>query len=387
MTLSEYRVLNENKISGQTSFNEKIDRGTTNSYGAASNTWHIQGGSKIGIMYPNTPYKGIGVLTNFSLHDQNSYFGLHTYKGKQQTLYTNFIYQSIIQNTQHNYKIGFNYIIDNYQESLNDSTFNRMELVPGLYGEYTYTNLTALTIVTGARVDFHNLYGMFFTPRIHIKYDLTPKLTARIGIGRGFRRPNAIAENFRVLVSSRQLFFDEEIKPEVAWNGGASMHQIFNLAGREGFIDIEAYRTEFENQLIIDMDNNSHAVHFYNLKGKSFANSFQIEGEYEILKNITIRSAYKLFRVKTTISNQLIEPTMIPLHRFFANLAYTTKKEKWKFDFTAKWTGAQRLPDMSLIASDEISKRYTSSYWQLSTQATRVFKSWEILWWCMLDLF
>ncbi len=372
------KILKEDRTGGQTFFSEQTDRGTTQSYGTGSHTWRMELGSKIGIIYPKKPHKGIGILSNISIHNQDSYFGLRNYQGTQQTLYTNFIYQSIIQNTQHEYRVGLNFIADNYNESLNDSTFKRTELVPGVYGEYTYSNLTQLTVVAGGRIDFHNLYGIILTPRLHIKYDITPTLTARLGIGRGFRRPNAIAENFRTLVSSRKLFIDEEIKPEIAWNTGISLHQVFNLSSREGYIDFEVYRTQFENQLIVDMDNSSHAVHFYNLKGQSFATSFQLETEYQVIKRLSIKTAYKLYDVKTTISNQLIEPVMIPLHRFFINLNYSTKLEKWKFDCTAKWTGAQRLPAMSIANGIEIIKRNASSFWQINAQITKVFKVWEI---------
>ena len=55
---------------------------------------------------------------------------------------------------------------------LMEKNFSRNESRPGIFAEYTYSPSNVLSIVPGARVDFHNLYGTFFTPRLHIKYNI-----------------------------------------------------------------------------------------------------------------------------------------------------------------------------------------------------------------------
>ena len=61
------------------------------------------------------------------------------------------------------------------------------------------------TIVPGVRVDFHNLYGTFFTPRLHIKYNIDDNTTVRVSAGKGYRSVNLFAENLNYLASSRQF--------------------------------------------------------------------------------------------------------------------------------------------------------------------------------------
>jgi outer membrane receptor for ferrienterochelin and colicins len=118
-------------------------------------------------------------------------------------LYANLIYQTIIGTTDHGVKMGASYLLDDYQEAYRDSAFARTESVPGVFGEYTWTSGEKFTAVAGLRADFHNLYGPIVTPRLHLKYNLTPTTALRASAGSGFRVPNPIAENTPVLVSSR----------------------------------------------------------------------------------------------------------------------------------------------------------------------------------------
>jgi outer membrane receptor for ferrienterochelin and colicin len=168
---------------------------------------------------------------NASVHDANAYFGLtsRSYTGLQKTFYSNLIYQNIIDNTNHTYKVGASFIADSYRESYLDSAFHRNEIVPGVFGEYTYVIPEKFTLVLGGRMDFHNLYGNRFTPRIHAKYDLSSNTHLRASVGKGWRMPNSIAENFAMLVNSRQLLVLDQIRPEESWNYGASLSHDFKV--------------------------------------------------------------------------------------------------------------------------------------------------------------
>ena len=52
-------------------------------------------------------------------------------------------------------------------------------------------------------------------------------------------------------------------------------------------VGFDFYRTDFQNQAVVDVMQSPQQVLFYNLKGKSFANSLQMEFNYE-LQNISI---------------------------------------------------------------------------------------------------
>jgi outer membrane receptor for ferrienterochelin and colicin len=59
---------------------------------------------------------------------------------------------------------------------------NRNEFVPGAFAEYTYTG-SRLSSVLGARIDYHNLFGWQFSPRLHAKYRLTQTKDFRGTVG------------------------------------------------------------------------------------------------------------------------------------------------------------------------------------------------------------
>src|SRR5690606_36693304 len=102
------------------------------------------------------PYQSSRWMNQFTNHHQDSCFGLRVYFGKQNTFYSNIIFESIFGNTNHKYKTGASFLYDNYDEDYRSQNFKRTETVPGLFSEYTLTR-TNYTLVAGARTDFHNL--------------------------------------------------------------------------------------------------------------------------------------------------------------------------------------------------------------------------------------
>ena len=82
---------------------------------------------------------------------------------------------------------------------------------------------------------------------------------------------------------------------------------------------------------------------FYNLKGKSYSNSFQAEVNIEPVKKLDVRLAYHFFNVKTTYSGKLLQRPLIANNRAFVNLAYATSG--WKFDYTINYSGRKRIPN------------------------------------------
>ena len=133
--------------------------------------------------------------------------------------------------------------------------------------------------MAGARTDFHNLAGTQFTPRINFKYDITPQTIVRLSAGKGFRTANIFAENQQYFASNRTIEILGNggniygLKPEIAWNYGASLQQEFRLFNRKSTVVADFFRTAFINQVLVDLDASPHKIVFYNLEGSSFANS------------------------------------------------------------------------------------------------------------------
>jgi len=382
------KALYEDRLGGQTDFEKKM-KGTTEAYGFGAKINRYEFFSKIARLFPDKPYKGLGLIINASVHDSKSFFGLTNYNGRQETLYGNLIYQSILGNTNHAYKAGISYMLDNYNEKYRDTTLLRKESVPGVFVEYTYNNLDKFVLVAGSRVDFHNLYGTQFTPRLHLKYSLTNNTTFRASAGRGFRVANPLAEYYGNLVSARKVVFLEKLKPEISWNYGVSLTQEYKIGEMTGTFVIDFYRTNFENQLVADFENPKY-IRFYNLNGKAYANSFQAEVNLTPVKRFDLKLAYRLFDVKQTVyginnENVLLEKMMVSRDRILFNAGYALPYDKWKFDATVQWNGKRRLPSMDPMYGmvghgDMVSDMpaMAPSFFNVNAQITRTFPKWDV---------
>ena len=339
------------KTGGELEYDPDTDKGTTNSWGMDLGINRLEGWAKIGKVNIAKPWQSFGIQVSGAVHDQNSYFGLTRYDASQNSLYGNVLYQSMISNTNHKILTGVSIQYDDYKELLGEAQHNRKEIVPGAFFEYTYNHLDRFTTVAGLRIDHHNLFGTFVTPRLHVRYALSDQDVIRLSAGRGQRTANIISENSGYLSSSRQFIIEGEennypygLKPEIAWNYGINFTHEFELGYRDGFFSFDFYRTNFENQIVVDLDRNPQQVVFYNLKGQSYSNSFQGQVDYELVKRLDVRLAYRWFDVKTTYDDDLRLKPLLSKHRFFVNLAYESRKY-WKIDYTLNWQGKKRIPD------------------------------------------
>ncbi len=378
------KALTDKRQSGQMSFNPATDKFTTRAYGVGIDVEQYAFMGKLGYVFPTNEYKSVGLILSGTRYDNDSYYGLTKYTGTQNSMYANLIYQNIIRSPVHKFRTGLSLINDDYKEQINADNFDRKEVVPGAFIEYTYAPSEKLTAIAGFRVDDHNAYGLMATPRLHVKYDLSKKTNLRFSAGSGFRTANVFAENMGLFASSRQynLTGNREnyaygFEPEKAWNFGANLIHSFKLNRRNGSISFDAYHTNFENKVVVDLDNSPQKILFYNLSGQSYSNNLQVEVNYELIKRLEVRLAYKWLDVKTNYSGALLQNPMIAKHRGFVNLAYATKS-KWSFDLTSQWLSKKRLPSTVSNPAGKQMPTFSPAYTQMSGQISKTInKKWD----------
>ena len=378
------RFLNDEKQTGEISFDPKTDKGMTSVWGSEIDTKRFETSAKLGYVFPETPYQSFGFQMAYSNHQQDSYFGLNIYNIKHESVYSNILFNSIIGDTRSKFKTGFNFTYDKYNEQVNLLNYDRRENAVGAFFEYAFDNLEDFSLTAGLRIDTHNLLGTFLTPRLHLRYALWEKGVLRASIGRGKRSANIFAENQQLFASSREIKIDDVggniygLNPEIAWNYGVSYLQKFNFLDNKGDITFDFYRTDFSNQVVVDWEN-PQAVSFYDLDGKSIANSFQIELNYDLTEGLGLRTAYKYFDISTDYKVGNLQKQIQPKNRFFANLSYETiakeNASQWKFDITFNSIGKQRLPDTSSNPNQYRLSEFSDSFQLLNSQITKVFSN------------
>ena len=377
------RLLDENRFGGQLGY-QTTNYGKSNSkfieqnaYGVETNTSRIEGWAKLGFFLSKNI--SFGNQLTASYHSLNQLWGRRFFEGRESYFFYNGILDWSISK-KHLLRSGVSYVYNNTSRIFIDiepyiTTPRREESIPAIFAEYTFNQDGDFTAVVGIRSDFHNLYGTQISPRLNLKWNASETTVFRASAGRGFRVANPIVENSRFFASSRRLVMKADLQPEIAWNMGASFVQGFEMAERKGKITLDFYRTDFENQVVLNVENPSE-IRFDNLDGTSYANSFQAQAEYELFKGFDMIFAYKYYDVKTTIENELVTVPYTAKHRFFTNLEYKTKNKKWAFDWTGQFVGSQRLP----ASYDEqnnnqiITSSQSPAYFIMNAQITRNFK-------------
>ncbi len=384
VTFLNFRFLNDEKQTGEVNFDPDIDFLTTNAWGSEIDTKRIDLSGKMGYVNPDLPWQSVGLQVAYSNHSQESYFGLRPYDIDHNSVYASGLYSSIIGDSRHTFKTGVAFAHDTYAEKVGAVDYGRSENSIGSFFEYAYDDLQNLSLTAGIRIDFHNLLGTFITPRLHGRYTLWEKGVMRFSAGRGKRSANIFTENQNLFASSRTIdILDAEgpiygLEPEIAWNYGLSYLQGFNLFNRKGDIAIDFYRTDFQNQVVVDWEDPT-SIRFYNLSGDSYANSFQTELSFSPFDRFDMRAAYKYYDVETDyISGKKSRP-LTPEHRFFGNLSFetkpTAKEAQWKFDATYNWLSGQRFPSTETSPEQFQLPTISPTVATLNAQITRVFST------------
>ena len=323
----------------------------------------------------------IAFMSSASMHQLNARYGNKLYDLNEKNLYGSLMFETNFS-TQHNLSLGlsFNHDYLGQNEGQNKGQ-NEKETTPGAYAQYTYTLGTKLTAMAGVRFDHSSLYGNFFTPRFHVKYSPVDAISIRLSAGKGYRTVFGMAEYNYLLASGRNLNISKSLKQEEAWNYGLSTAFYIPMFGKTLKLNAEYYYTDFRNQAVVDYDANKEFISIYNLIGKSYSHTFQIDASYPLLKGLEITAAYRLNDVKCTYDygKTLKEKPLTSKYKALFTASYKTPLGLWQFDATVQLNGGGRNPEPYQLAdgSRSWSPRF-HSFEQVSAQVTRWFRHWSI---------
>ena len=386
------RRVRDRRMGGQLGYDHQRSFWEQNSvYGLSNRLDQAEIFGKIGYVFPAHRYRSIGMLWTLGNTQLDNRMGYRSYLGRQTTGMGQVLYQDVWKESRNRYRVGFQVMSDDYREEVDTAAlpfganvrqnFHRSEWVPGIFGELTLDRHRQQWVV-GVRWDYHNLYGGQFSPRLHWKYDVTDRDQLRIGMGRGFRVASLWAENQGALVSSRVLHrvpsrvtssnSNENsaygMNPESSWYAGLHLRHDFRFNYRNASLNLDFQHHEFTEQVLVDYDRNPGALWLYNLNGRSYSRSAQIELQVQPVKRQEIRLAYRIQEVISDYSlsdytEQRRFKPLVPAHRAMMNWSYRTKK-RWEWDATVQVFGPKRIPNAP----------YSPWYAVVMGQVTRNFK-------------
>ena len=304
----------------------------------------------------------IALMGNVSLHQVDADYGHKHFDQNQKNVYAQLLFETNFTE-QHNLSAGFSLNYDYINEELrkknkessnaawggaNSSLFILhsslpKETTPGVYAQYTYTLGSKLVAMAGLRADHSSRYGVFVTPRLHVKYAPHEVISLRLSAGKGYRTVHALAENHYLMGSGRALVIDD-LHQESAWNYGVSTAFYIPLFGKTLRLNAEYYHTHFLRQAVIDYESDPTQIHITNLHGRSYSNTFQVDASYPVLEGLELTAAWRWNDVKCTYNGQLMQKPLTSRYKGLITATYKTPLGLWQFDATLQLNGGGRMP-------------------------------------------
>lgn len=380
------RYVNEQRIGGQITFNPSSDEGTTNSYGQTLKYSQPEIYTKTGYRFNSK--KSIVLSSSAFYQNQNSTFGTTVYKAGQLSFYTNLQYE-LKWGKKHLLKTGFSYRYQNREENISfgqntlGRTYNgkyiKNEIIPGIFAENRFNwKGDKIVLITGLRLDKHNTFGYFVTPRALLKYELAENTTARVSAGTGYKTINLFSENINLLASSRDIIITEQLRPETAFNWGVNLtHNKYweNVTATYG---LDFYRTQFTNQIFPDYDTDPTKAIISNFTGTSISNGFQAETNLKFYDVFEFKISYNYLDVYQVINNSKYVLPFNPKHKIISTLSYKPQSKKWHYDMNIHWFGEQRLANTHSNPPEYRTPDKSKPYTLVNAQFTKAWERFEV---------
>lgn len=399
-----WKFVQENRLGGMLDYKnsmrdemrEKWDQPGT-LYGSKIRNRGANGYFKIGMPVGPSVYdpdekdemrSNLAFVADFDHFNENAYFGLNDYKGNENALAMNLMYNHYFT-YRSSLIVGAQAQLQYYRESLGNNTpwietaksrfydFDRSEQEVGAYAEYTYAVKDKFSIVAGVRGDYNAFYDKFFvTPRGHIRWNITPSTTLRGSAGLGYRSTNLITDNIGILATGREIVipdFDGFNRLEKALTVGGSLTQTFGLVSADdATLSFDYFRTQFYNSVIADQEMYADKIMLYNSDKHSYTDTYQIDFSWTPVERFDIFATFRYTNSEMTIDRHdgttaRVERPLVSQYKTLLNIQYATKFRRWVFDATAQLNGPARIPTQTgNLADDKYSPRYPMFFAQVS---------------------
>lgn len=331
---------------------------------------------------------GLGWYSSYQEHQQESWFGLQQYEAHMKHLWSNMQLETKYGHDQL-LKAGLSFRYFQNHERVTQSEkdtlqrwsglLHKVEYVPGIFVE----NLSEwfdhkLSLIVGLRLDRHHQYGLFFTPRMMLRYHFDENWTYRLSAGKGIRTVNLLADYPQILGGNRRLIFQEDILPEQAYTLGHSIHYTNSWGPWEMMLGADMYGTWFVNQVFPNFDLDPTSILIRN--SPYDVRSYNTQLDFKLTYNSWLESKFSytyldVFEIKES------GPEILPFvqrHRFSASLSVRPDNSPVFFDANMHLNGSQRLPYFQDLPEVFQYDPFSPQFMIFNAQVTYKFKNIEI---------
>jgi iron complex outermembrane receptor protein len=263
---------------------------------------------------------------------------------------------------------GLNFVTDDFSErqhqtiALRDYHYN----TPGLFVQNTWTPSPRFTLETGLRGDFVKQYGIEILPRISALFNITPKITGRIGGGLGYKTPTVFNEEAEQTQFRNILPIKQQITHNERSVGGNLDFNYRTSIGEVGFTANQLFFYTRLNKPLVLMSTSGNALEFVNADGHIDTKGIETNlrftyGDFKLFVGYTYADVNSYFNdVKSWFP-------LTARHRLNNVLMYEIE-EKLKIGLEAYYFSPQKLRDATT----------GQSYWICGLMAEKLWEKFSV---------
>lgn len=372
------RFIHDDRLGGQ------VTATKDNAFNLAHGLWGsriqnrgVDGYFKIGVPLNEENSANIALVADVNRHEFNAFFGAKDYDAAQNSAFANLIYQNELSEI-HKVEFGATWQFDDLnQVYIRD--YGRKEHALSGFAEYTLTPGDELTFVGGVNLQYSSLHGWLFAPRANIRWAPAEWVTLRALGGRGYRTANVFTDNLGIFSTDKSFSLPQDLnllEDAWTWGGNVTFYLPFGAEDTETYLSFDYFHNDFNKQVIVDPEIDPDVIHFYNLDGPSYTNTWQADFSVNPLERFNITATFRYTDAKVTLRDQgLVERPMTSRFKGVLNMQYATRLNVWTFDITAQLNGPMRLPKYAAAAWD---METSPVYPMLFAQITRKFKGIDV---------
>ncbi|SEB96042.1 outer membrane receptor for ferrienterochelin and colicins [Tenacibaculum sp. MAR_2009_124] len=369
------RYLYEDRWGGETNWAPKY-RGGSEVYGESIYTsrWETFG------TYDLPTNEKLSIQFSANGHEQNSYYGDTFYQADQYIGFGQLLWDTSI-GKNHSLLLGaayrYTYYDDNTPATANDlNNEPSITHLPGVFVQDEITLAANNKLLLGARYDYNSVHGGIFSPRINYKWNSENNVDViRLSLGNGFRVANVFTEDHAALTGNRELFFEDELKPETSWN--ANVNYVKKITTDNSTIiniDASTFYTYFENKIIPDYETDTSKIIYGNLDGNSVSKGVSLSTDITWQNGLSIIAGATLMDVSVTENGVTERQLLTESFSGTWSISYTLPNIDLKIDYTGNVYAPMDLPLLGdndprapkspwySIQNIQLSKKFTNNF-------------------------
>ena len=303
---------------------------------------------------------------SYSRFDRLIQIPTYAFEGLQQSTFTEATYSTIGEKSD--WVIGANYLTDNFKENSQNSNalrnynFNTF----GTFIQNTWSPSQKFTLETGLRGDYVEQFGFELLPRISAMLKVTPKLTARLGGGLGYKTPTVFNEEAEKTQFQNILPINQSLTQNERSAGGNFDINYRTKIGEVGFaLNQLFFYTKLNSPLVLTTAGSGNGQ-FLNAKGNIDTKGMETNLRFTY-SDFKLFVGYTYADVNTNFNNTKNRFPLTAKHRLNNVLMYE-KDEKLKIGLEAYYFSPQKLGDGAI----------GKSYWTYGLMGEKLWEHFSI---------